>query len=392
MTPYAKAFADSYSVTNALGQVSNVSQTGMYSVVSCATSNRGNMVKPTNWYYLCYDENRPRGVQKDWQVSGPGEVNTSTSRGRFGVPPPHPPWDNRNTAYNLALSRLNGLVRGELDLSVALAESGTTARMLKSTGKLLKLAGRLKPPGGFGSTKDVANGYLQWKYGWSPLLGDIFGAANEALRVVINKLEKTSARGRVSEDGVTKCIYPSIHGVPNVPVNRTRKHGDNFSSCTIGVAIKIPDSAFQLSRWTSMNPVSIAYELIPYSFVVDWVFDIGSYLRDFETACLYSSAFDSGYVSEIHRVSAVDEVGYYSHKVNAFQRKELIDIRATLRRTEFRRTSLSSYPFPRRPTIKVDLSSSQMLSAAALLRQLLPDGGKSPERSGGKASKAFRPW
>jgi hypothetical protein len=278
--------------------------------------------------------------------------------------------------YNLALDRLNDKVRGNLDLSVALAEAGTTVRMFKNTAKLLRHARRLKPPGGFGSTRDVANGYLQYKYGWKPLLNDIFGVANESIRIVQNKLQRISAGAKVRENVPTTVFYSTIDGAPNVPAMRIKKE-TSFSGCRIGLILQIPPSAFRLDRWMSMSPLSIGWELIPYSFVVDWVFDVGSYLRNMETALLYNTTFYSGYVSEIRRVELDDFVANYDQVVNGV-RHSIPEAKGKLKHIEFFRRRLSAYPFPRKPTFNVDLSSGQLFSAAALLRQLLPAGKRNP--------------
>jgi hypothetical protein len=119
-----------------------------------------------------------------------------------------------------------------------------------------------------------------------------------------------------------------------------------------------------------MNPLSITWELIPYSFVVDWFVDIGSYLRNFETGLLYNSIFLSGYKSELYRYGAELTCGFAQH-VSGDMKYIARDLNAMTRRVEFSRTVLGTYPLPNRPSIKADLGSSQLLSAAALLRQFL---------------------
>lgn len=152
----------------------------------------------------------------------------------------------------------------------------------------------------------------------------------------------------------------------------------NESYTKVSVNLRPPSQAQMLSRWSSLNPVSIAWELVPYSFVVDWFYDIGSFLRDTETAYLNNSRFDGGFNTTIWAFETSERirydifnkglVPYWSNigRLNADWRwKNLI----------FNRTILSSYPFPRIPQVKTDLSANRMLSAAALLAQFLPRNG-----------------
>jgi hypothetical protein len=139
--------------------------------------------------------------------------------------------------------------------------------------------------------------------------------------------------------------------------------------------MEIPETRFDIRRWTSLNPASIAWELMPYSFVVDWFYDIGGMLRRFESALLYGKQFKKGYQSEL----------YYHH--SAFQRNGLQDsvlpgyqfygeLTAWVRRVQFERIVFASLPTGQLPTIRADLGSSRLLSAAALLSQFLKPGGK----------------
>lgn len=353
---------------------------GYVDFVTAPLSNKGNFVDPTGWNYSISKRKFLNG--KLLRYYWPSMLIQEKVEGNHQRDIILPVRDQRDTVYNLALDRLNSRVRGNLDLSIALAEAGTTTKMIRSTLKVLSHARKLKPPGGYGSTRDVANGYLQFKYGWQPLLGDVFSAANESLRVVINKLAHISASARIPEERSYTLRYNSVDSVPDVPINREIKKG-SFSGCKIGVSLEIPTSAFQLDRWMSLNPISITWELIPYSFVVDWFVDVGSYLRNFETACLYNTQFRGGYKSEMYRIELEDTQDMWMSPVVLGSRKYLFsDVKGNALVLEFTRSRLASYPFPRRPTFNVDLSSSRLFSAAALLRQLLPD--KSPPQLPGR--------
>lgn len=277
-----------------------------------------------------------------------------------------PNWD-RTLMYNRALERLNSKVRGNLDLSIDLAEAGTTGRMIRGLGEVFKFA-----KGRRWSTKDLANGWLQFQYGWKPLLADIFDICDEENRIIRRALTKVKASAtqpfRVSRWSTT---YVKSQGPAPVLVK-----GDGKQSCRMSLELEARDG-WDPGQWSSLNPVSIGWELIPYSFVVDWFVDVGSFLRNLESALLYNTYFKSGYVSELF---AYDGRQTVSNNANGWMKGSgmwwetsyrAVNVNSRTRQRRFYRTKLTSYPFPRAPTFKVDLGSQRLFSAASLLRQLL---------------------
>lgn len=334
--------------------------------VASGSPNPGNMKDPTNWSYDIVDAIHWKG-SFFWTYTYQG-YHTIEWRG----PQPWggnnyaeflmPSWD-RSNVYNAALTRLNDKIRGGLDISIALAEAKTTARMVRALGNVIAHARNFRS---FGSTKDLANGWLQWQYGWKPLCNDVFAVADESIRIVLNKLQSVRARVTypIKVSGLATRMI--VEGGYDIPINRD---GSGKQSCTFSVSYYPKE--FELARWTSLNPVSIAWELIPYSFVIDWFVDVGSYLRNLESALLYNNVFNSGYVSELFAYDGTEtvvqpnsyEVGIYTRFYTNTARRR--------RERRFRRTRLLSYPLPRAPSISADLNSARLFSAAALLRQLL---------------------
>jgi hypothetical protein len=266
--------------------------------------------------------------------------------------------------YNAALDRLNEKVRGSLDLSVDLAEIGSTRRMLRSLGKLERYVKGVGP-------KRWANEWLELQYGWMPLVNTIFGAADESFHHILNRLSRFEAVYRVPISPTVQIAHITEAPI-TVPVNIEQYR--SFQGCKIGLALELPADKFDLARWTSLNPVSLAWERLPYSFVVDWVFDVGSYLRAFETALIYNVAFRKGYVTHWTRMNA----GYTARRSGAgvlVGSRSVdfwsIDMSYYYYFCQMQRTKLLSYPFPRPPTFHVDMGWRRMISAAALLTQLL---------------------
>lgn len=258
-----------------------------------------------------------------------------------------------------ALSKLNDKTRGDLDISVDLAEAHKTAKMLNFTQKVVDYTKMFTRK--FALLKPAANAWLEYTYGVKPLLRTLYGAADENLRVVINKTQSFTARA----SGVfvpTSIPINTIWGVITFPVVSSNLK----RSWTYGV--NIATDQFDLARWSSLNPASIAWELQPYSFVVDWFFNVGGYLRNMETYLLYNNKFRSGYRTILttgdlnfeKRTTSLPNYKYVNDHNYGYARLVIIQ-----------RSVLNSYPVPSLPSLRARLGSSRLLSAASLLAQML---------------------
>jgi len=140
---------------------------------------------------------------------------------------------------------------------------------------------------------------------------------------------------------------------------------------------KFSDSLLtKLAGWSSLNPISIAWELTPYSFVADWFIDIGSYLRATESALLYQQAFRSGTsTSTYYRLFETEQSGVSQLLSNGKLTTTIDDCKAVSRQIGKNRSVLTGSPYPRLPSFRADLGSSRLFSAAALLSQFV---GKKP--------------
>lgn len=112
---------------------------------------------------------------------------------------------------------------------------------------------------------DVAERWLELQYGIIPLLKDVYGAA-EFLAHHLN----VPLRQRVV---VRRTIYGTMHTASPLNVMYTRRQC--LRRLQIIAYITEKDVA-QLAGLT--NPASVAHELMPLSFVLDWFIPIGSWL------------------------------------------------------------------------------------------------------------------
>lgn len=266
--------------------------------------------------------------------------------------------------YNRALDKLNAQARGDLDLSVDLAELKQTKRMLSAVDQLetyTRLTANKSPRGkAFGSLKYPAHLWLTYTYGIRPLLGTIFGAQKEIQGLLRNEMDHLKVTVSSTEKSPRVRLYTYSGGYTHAMSTL----GSFKRSITIGTSLY--NQNYDMTRFTSLNPASVAWELMPYSFVVDWFIDIGGYLRNLETSLLYGNRFSSGYVTDLQVLNC-----------------DIMDVRdssgiltihtGSAQNTSITRSVLSNYPVPLLPTFKADLGSSRLLSAASLLAGFLPN-------------------
>jgi hypothetical protein len=264
----------------------------------------------------------------------------------------------KQSLYNRAIAQLNEKTRGGLDLSIAAAEYHSTAKMFGSLGRLGSYvksgSGWLKNGLGTGGRN-----WLAYNLGWRPLVQDIYGSVDEYYRSKMPRLLEITAKA-------SQKLGP-------VPVARLNLYEPKSSAKRSGIAgvhihLRLRDKGFDIARWSSLNPVSIAWELMPYSFVVDYFYDIGAMLRGVETSLLYDNQFESGYITYLYADEAVHTDNYSARDGTSIISKNAT---SSYKFVSFERVPLGSYPLPRLPVLRLPTASTQLLTMAALLSQHL---------------------
>lgn len=332
------------------------------------TSYLGPKVKPLKKHPHAYYLNKQRVELKteyDYKnYSGPYLVNHQYGAGpglhtNFSGLGASEPLYNWSALENQALSKLNANMRGSLDLSIAAGQARQTAGLLKPVSRLLhyseKFASSVSRRDWRGLTSGISEARLEYQYGIKPLAQDIYDVLNKDPLMTQDGI--IEVRGSARDEGFhpNKILVNSIYGNVNFSLRDT-----NFVVATkYSVNVRAGNQTFE--RWTSMNPASILWELMPYSFVVDWVYDIGGYLRSLETAFLSRSIFVSGY--QTRYVKGGGSIYWPVVNQNFWHGGfETIDVTRTL---------LAQYPFPNAPSLQVNMGSGRMFNAAALLGVML---------------------
>jgi hypothetical protein len=200
---------------------------------------------------------------------------------------------------DLALTRARLAMKGQsVDLGVAFAERNATARLLGDTASKIARSftalkrGRWKDAAralGMSSAKkprgsSVTNQWLEYQYGWNPLLQDVYGSAH-ALAT------REPRHWRVTGKGTVRNDYSEIVTIGSGDRSEVT-YGVGTGSGFTGVFVRIDalpaDSLLRaFSSLGLTNPGQIAWELLPYSFVVDWFLPIGDFISQIDAMLGY---------------------------------------------------------------------------------------------------------
>lgn len=201
----------------------------------------------------------------------------------------------------------------------------------------------------------IARAWLQLQYLWKPAVQDIWNTADAISRNLNNGI-KVSGRSSATENLATGQLFAAGSYVD------CRVSGSISARCLYAGKISINDIGLAPTL-TSMDPRVIAWNLLPYSFVVDWFYDMGGYLQNLEAACMFAPAWHAGYMTTSFKQ---EYTGSCHEKLNVAETYK-ITAEASVLSKGMTRTLLHSLPKPTLPSPTVDLSSGRLINAAALL-------------------------
>lgn len=124
--------------------------------------------------------------------------------------------------------------------------------------------------------KSIANQWLQYQYGMKPLMSDLYELATGPLASLGPEryaLRTMNVRRTYTYE------YQDVLGYPDVPHMRTLQTEIHRYKLRNRARFRVqPNDLSWLSSFGFTNPAELAWELIPYSFVADWLFNVGDVL------------------------------------------------------------------------------------------------------------------
>lgn len=263
----------------------------------------------------------------------------------------------RNEAVTKALNKLADQKAG---LGEGIATLGQTLKMVLAPGHAL--AGSLKS---FyrdkslrpyinksirqlrreGVSREISNRYLEYVYGWAPLMSDIYGCIELAKQqsngpLIIRGTGRSSTTSNEYNKGGRVLSASSVSCVQSIAQHNV--------VCKLDATPNAHTGLRALNQLGLVNPLSLAWDLTPWSFVFDWFVPVGPMLSALSAPM--GLTFLSGYVSQ--RSTTKDRFSYRPDRTDAPPAyKDYQDLKEQKLFPEFvtntyRRTTLSTWPLP----------------------------------------------
>lgn len=237
-------------------------------------------------YYRLYMHPDGRSWSSETVLVGAPQIGVSP----YGVNIPDSVWINkirsaiRDTDINLAqaFAERKQVERMFTDYGGRLVKAYSSLRKGNVNGVFNALLGTGKRPyKGWKQTVHDATGvasesWLAWQYGVRPLISDLAGAVKEydkvrRIRPLIRSYSASGSHDQRAGGTVSVANPPTMyvtHMTQNVKVRAYAEFQDSAQAW---------DQSAQ--RLGLTDPLLLAWELIPYSFVIDWFVGVGDYLE-----------------------------------------------------------------------------------------------------------------
>lgn len=257
------------------------------------------------------------------------------------------------------------------NLPVTVAEFGKTIQMVTQTATRLAKTitalrkGRLAEASrhlgvGFGRKyrgRDPRDVWLEHRYGWMPLLGDIKGQ----LDLLTSLDESTWMLTGIGKAGdFVRSQVDNSDGAREYPVLTTSVI-NYLCKCRLDFLPRnYNDAILRMAGCT--NPFSVAWELLPFSFVADWFVPVGDSLSALDYC--HGLTFKSGSLTKFARGVQSFEAGR-----NPPPYVTTWKVVASANGFDLERTTYNSAPLPFRvPQPRMPTSIKQMLDSISLLK------------------------
>ncbi|DAD50927.1 maturation protein [ssRNA phage SRR6049586_1] len=233
---------------------------------------------------------------------GFANVNSSKNPGDISVSPDTPTQYYQNEldfAVNSARSKFIGKLGEAASLAVTLAERKQAMSMIERRGRQLLGAATALRRGGpvafvkalklsitkkvrkdqkrWARSRQFSNYWLEYHFGWTPLVRDI--------GLAVDTLQRPIPMGRIRAKGFSVNLFKESRVTSGLwPMSQTftGKKLEGFVRAHVGADVYISNpNAFLANKLGFTNPAIVAWELVPFSFVVDWFVNVGEFLQSF---------------------------------------------------------------------------------------------------------------
>lgn len=215
----------------------------------------------------------------------------------------------------------------------------------------------------------IASGWLALQYGWKPLLMDVHGLAEELARNGYQEMYTVSAAKTIRRPIVYSAPMINSASQSVYTGNGVISH-EGMSQYTVrmGCTYVVRNSQAKTAAGMGLtNPALLAWELLPYSFVVDWFLPIGDWISSWDATV--GCDFKFGYQTVFEKWDGVGTAnGWYMYNPSQLMYLRRYSVRRQY--VECTRTVLSDFPSVTPPRFKNPASKEHLQNGIALLVNL----------------------
>lgn len=272
----------------------------------------------------------------------------------------------------------SNLKTSNVNLGQNYAERGQTAKLV--TDSLKRMAGGLRKlrrdprvlkdiaNGANKLVKDLPNHWLEVVFGWQPLVSDIHGAITE-LDSRDDSHWKVTAKGSSKRRGEYHGIFvPGLSGGNPLYSDKSDVEFTMDYGCFTRIDASPSSAALVKAAQLGLtNPLSLAWELLPWSFAIDWCFPLGQYFDNLDAPLgwdilgMSTSRYQKRRLRRRGLSHTMPDGAYYTSNYSARQDVTQVDRGTTV-----------TLPFEIAPQLKDPFSSAKRVGTMlSLLGQLI---------------------
>lgn len=290
-------------------------------------------------------------------------------------------------AIRIALNRaMDEVVDSKVNLAQAFAERAQTSRLVAQTATRLANCLTALRKGRFSNamkhlglepsprkfSQSLAENWLSLQYGWKPLLMDVKNSAELLAQTHMGKpYDLIVRRNYTVESPSLDVIKRIIDGGGGQIADVQWSFSKRVTTAKVKLHFRVTNEFIRGGKQLGItDPFLLAWELLPYSFVVDWFLPIGDFLErtNYDSGLTYLGGCTVEHT--VQQVSLKAVAGNYNLVVGGLNYdgnvENYSDGLTTL--VKFDRNALSSPPRPVLPSFKDPISTTHVLNALALLR------------------------
>lgn len=132
----------------------------------------------------------------------------------------------------------------------------------------------------------AGNLWLEWKYGWQSLMTDVSGLAEHIESV---RSKDVNLDGKIKTSVTRRTFTTGPYTLEVSPSSLGERQDTLMLQGTLTTRFRMNNPDLLLPAKVGLtNPLSVAWELVPFSFVVDWFLPIGKFIDALDVNFLYT--------------------------------------------------------------------------------------------------------